>query len=455
MKKYFYSMLMLAMSAFAFTACEDVPEPYDIPGSGSGEGGSETVITPSGSGTQTDPYNVAAALQLIEGLAADVNTETLYVKGKIVSIKEVDTGNYGNATYYISDDGTSSNQLYIFRSLGLGNKKFTPSSTPLAEGDEVVVCGQFTNYMGNTPETVTNKSYLYSHNGKTVDNGGTDTPTPPTEGTPQGDGTLENPFNAVAANNYAAALEAGAVSDKDVYIKGKIVSIREKFSTQYGNASFYISEDGTDNNKFYVFRTLYLNNVKYTEGTQPQVGDDVIICGKVTNYMGNTPETAANESYLYSLTSNGGGGNEGGEDTPAVEGAVLASSWGLENAAELSTNTLTMPDGATLTFDAGGGNTTPKYYKTGEAFRMYPKNSVQINAAKTIKSVTFVCDVYQGTTYNASGDITATPGTVSVSNEVVTINDINSNSVTITNASTTTGAPSQIRMKSIAITYAE
>ncbi len=174
-------MLMLAMSAFAFTSCEDVPEPYDIPGSG--EGGSETVITPAGTGTQTDPYNVAAAIQLLEGMDADVETSTdIYVKGKVVSVKEYSTS-YGNATFYISDDGSSTNQLYIYRIYGLGNKKFTESSTEIKEGDEVVVAGRFYNFSGNTPETVQGKSWLYSHNGKTAEGDTPDTPDTPIEGT--------------------------------------------------------------------------------------------------------------------------------------------------------------------------------------------------------------------------------------------------------------------------------
>ena len=37
-----------------------------------------------------------------------------------------------------------------------------------------------------------------------------------------GDGTLENPYNAAAANAVAAALPVDGVTDHDVYIKGKI-----------------------------------------------------------------------------------------------------------------------------------------------------------------------------------------------------------------------------------------
>lgn len=31
MKKIIYSLLVLAMSAFTFSSCEDVPAPYDMP----------------------------------------------------------------------------------------------------------------------------------------------------------------------------------------------------------------------------------------------------------------------------------------------------------------------------------------------------------------------------------------------------------------------------------------
>jgi hypothetical protein len=46
--------------------------------------------------------------------------------------------------------------------------------------------------------------------------------------------------------------------------------------------------------------------VKYTDDswTKPVVGDEVVICGKLVNYKGNTPETVANKSYIYSLNGN-------------------------------------------------------------------------------------------------------------------------------------------------------
>ena len=291
---------------------------------------------PKGEGTLASPYNVAAALKYTTALGSDVESDKdIYIKGKVSNItNEYAADNFGNATFYISDDGNTSNEFYCYRTLYLGNTKYTSGKTQIKVGDEVIVCGKVVNYKGNTPETVQNKSYLYSLNG--VTDGGGDTPQP--SGQPKGTGTLEDPYNATAANAFASALAADAKSDKDIYIKGKIIDIEDKnqFNTQYGNCTFYISDDGTDSgDKFYVFRTLYLGNVKYTSGDLPKKGDEVIICGKVTNYKGNTPETVANESYIYSLNgkTEGGGGDTPGPQPGGDAKVVTVAEF---NAAEVS-----------------------------------------------------------------------------------------------------------------------
>lgn len=439
MKKFWKSLFIVALGAFTFSSCEDVPEPYDLPNQ-ENNGGS-TVVEPEGEGTIDSPFNIAAVNKFIEE-GTDLD-RTVYIKGIVSSTKEI-SPSFGNATFYISEDGSTKNQFYIYRCFGLNNNKIT-SEDEIKVGDEVVICGKVTNYNG-TFETVQNQAFVYSINGKTSDTGGE-------TGEATGDGTLENPFNSVAANAAAAALEAGAESEV-VYIKGKVVSVRENYGTQFGNASFYISDDGKADNQFYVFRALYLNNEKYTAGELLQPGDDVVVCGKLTNYMGNTPETVANESYLYSLTSNGGGEEENpGGDVSGNSITLTPSSLGLENGAYVETQKLT--DGTTLVFEQNGNSNGPKYYKSGSSIRMYPKNSVTVKSSKTIKSITFKFDEFNGTTYNASGDMGASAGTVNVNGNVGTVNDINANETTITNTSSITGAASQMRITSIVITYAE
>ncbi len=406
--------------------------------------GGGSSATPEGEGTQASPYNVAAALQVVNALAADAQTETeIYVKGKIASIKNVDTGTYGNANYYISDDGTENGQIYIFQSLYLGKAKFT-AADQIKEGDEVVVCGKFTNYKGNTPETVgKGSSYLVSLNGKTEGGG-----TTPSTGEAKGDGTKANPYNAVAAKNFAAKLEQGATSESDVYIKGKISSIKYNYSAQYGTATFNISDDGKAENEFIIYSALYLNNAKYTEGDLLNVGDEVVVCGKVTNYNG-TLETASQKSYLFSWTKNGGGTTPAGD---VIE--VAAGDFSSTNAAEVGD--VTVKD-VKFSFTKGTNTNAPKYYTAGGGtIRMYPTNAVAIDAgSKKIAKITVVCDSYSGTNYTAEGKGTCSPGTASLDGLTYTFSGINAAKVTITNGNTGTGGATQLRIKTMTITFAK
>ena len=303
MKKYIFSVLMAAMAAFTFSSCEDVPEPYTQPTQP--ETGGATEGEPKGTGTAADPFNSIAAINYCKTLEAGVESDKeVYIKGKVVSIKEQFSTNFGNGSFYIADDETSE-KFYIFRSLYLGNKKWTASDPELKEGDEVVVCAKVMNYMGNTPETVANKTYLVSLNGKTADGSGSGD----IIGTAKGDGSEANPFNSVAAQKYTAALESGVVTDKEFYIKGKVQSIKEQFSAGYGNGSFYIADDA-NSTQFLIFRIYYFGGEKWKEGDMTLKEDDeIVVCAKLINYMGNTPETNQGGKLISvnGKTSAGGG----------------------------------------------------------------------------------------------------------------------------------------------------
>ena len=113
--------------------------------------------------TPETAYTVAKALELIEageGLDAKV-----YVKGIISSIKSVDTGEWGNATYNISDNGKEEKVLVIYRGYYLGAKdnKFT-SADQIKVGDKVVVYGKLVNYNGT--KEMNSGNYIYSQNDK-------------------------------------------------------------------------------------------------------------------------------------------------------------------------------------------------------------------------------------------------------------------------------------------------
>ena len=89
MKRFANYLIAMALMAFTFTSCEDVPSPFGQilpPGSG---GDDVEVFTPEGSGTLADPYNVQGVLEYVTGLGADVQSDKdVYIKGYVTTIKE-------------------------------------------------------------------------------------------------------------------------------------------------------------------------------------------------------------------------------------------------------------------------------------------------------------------------------------------------------------------------------
>jgi len=245
-----------------------------------------------GTGTKNDPFNVTAALAYTKALGDDVKSENdVYVTGIISSVKYTYSAQFGTATYNISVDGNEDNVFTVYGSYYFDNKPWEEGNTQIAVGDVVVVCGKVINYKGTTPEFASKENWLVKLNGASGGSGDTAEP-----------GTLDNPFTPAQALEEAGKLENKTKSESDYYIKGKISSIKYTFSAQYGTAQFNISEDGaTTGDQFLVYGTYYLGNRAWAEGdTQIAVGDEVIICGKLTNYNG-TLETANKENYIYSL----------------------------------------------------------------------------------------------------------------------------------------------------------
>lgn len=270
MKKIILSMFALAMTAMTFVSCEDVPAPYTTP---TDNNSGQVAPAPTGSGTITDPYNAMGARKYVNsGGSADAY---VYVKGVVVTA-DIDT-NYGNATYFISDNGTTYYPIEVYRGYGLDSRKFT-STTQLAEGDTVVVCGKLTNYNGTYEFTA--GSSLVEVNGKTI--------------TGTGSGTQGDPYDVEKA---LSLINTGFYSTTDeVYINGtisKVVSI----DTKFGNATYYISKDGTTKTQLEVYRGYSLNGDHFTSADEIKVGDKVIIKGKLTLYS-STAEVAQGSSII-------------------------------------------------------------------------------------------------------------------------------------------------------------
>lgn len=336
------------------------------------EGGEQVIIT------------VKEAIEMVK--ANQQIEKTIIVKGIVCRIDEI-SPQYGNATYYLSDDGSYSgkysddgsgdaNWIEVYRGRWIENAKFT-TGDEFTIGDELVVSGIIYSYKG-IPEFKQGASQVVSHskslikvdslsiedgvlpheggditvflsnkgNGIIVDvpedakewlsimgittnsvkfhvaaNTGAARKTSITFKTTDGEKEytsaatisqkafavphgqdVNDPYTVAEVLEFTKALDSNAKSDFDVYVKGKISSIKYTYSAQYGTATYNISDDGNEENVFIVYGSYYLDNQPWKDGDeQIEVGDEVLVCGKVINYNGTTPEFASKENHLVSI----------------------------------------------------------------------------------------------------------------------------------------------------------
>lgn len=251
-------------------------------------------------GTLANPFAVEDVIAYCNKLGGESAGE-VFIKGKVSKIhvsKNVEqyfNTQYGNATFWISEDGEyhddKSKDFECYQVYWLGNKKWAEGNAQISVGDEVLIHGKVTLYNG-TAETAGKKAYVYQINGVQSDANGI--------------GSLIAPFNIAGA---MSAIDNGWKGD--VYVAGQVSKIHvskgveQLFTEQYGNATFWISDNGVYNDDptkdFEAYQVYYLGNKKWVEGnTQIAVGDEVILHGQLTKYN-TTYETAGKKAYIYSL----------------------------------------------------------------------------------------------------------------------------------------------------------
>ena len=238
MKKIYYLMAM-AMMAFTFTSCEDVPEPFGQP---INPNQSEETIDPAGDGTAASPYNVAAAIAKCKEVGEAGSSEKYYIKGIVVEGGEIPAGDtYGNITFKIADTPTSKNMFMAYQVFG-SEGVHLPNGYKVEVGAEIVLYGPIVNYKNNTPETQgKGAAHIVTINGK---------PTGGEEPTPSGEA------KAVSVADFLKA----AVNTTDFYqLTGTVKNLKD--GDQYGNfdledatGSVYVygllSEKGGEKKKF-------------------------------------------------------------------------------------------------------------------------------------------------------------------------------------------------------------
>ena len=85
---------------------------------------------------------------------------------------------------------------------------------------------------------------------------------------------------------------------KEVYTKGIIREIKSLNTAQYQRAQYWIGDDTTED-LIQVYNGYYIGGADFTADDQIKVGDEVIVCGRLTLYN-TTYEIDAN-NFIYSL----------------------------------------------------------------------------------------------------------------------------------------------------------
>ena len=401
MKKIFKALALALAGAMFMVACDETPAPYN-PNPGGGEGGKDTTIVTE------KKITCAEAVELCNALANNASSaETYAVTGYITDVFGEPSRN--QQSFWIADTkdgGKVFNAFYA--NLPEGVEKFVV-------GSKVTITGKLLKYVkadGTVTPEIKNADVTIHEVG-----GGDETPDQPIEGTPAGTGVENDPYNVAGALAYIQNLPADEKPEALVYTKG-VISEVVKLGTS-GSIQFKM-QDKNVNNSLLVFYCNNLGNVPFSALTDLKAGDEVVVCGKVVNFKGNTPEYAPG-AYLVSLNGKtegeGGGSTPGGEEKPGevTEFSIdlaytlgtnaydngMATINGVEDCKTLKIGTTSKPGSFTLTMPAGKHTFYAVAWKGTASADVTFSNGSEVVKTVTVKSNT-------GATGNAPYTISVT-----------------------------------------------
>lgn len=246
-----------------------------------------------GSGTLDDPYSVAKVIEL-----NNPGTEA-WVWGYIVGTMNNTNGIYIQYTEFSANNAVTTNlvlgptadctdyTLCVAVQLPSGDVRsaLNLKDNPENLGAKVELYGSLEKYcQGNGVKSVSDYIILEGGNG----NGNTNNST-------ASNNSIDNPYTVSEA---LAIIYAGTYTSDKVYVAGTISQISE-VSTTYGNAIYYISDDGSTSNQLEVYRGYYLDGEKFTSEDQIKVGDKVVVYGQIVMY--NTIAEITTGSSIVSI----------------------------------------------------------------------------------------------------------------------------------------------------------
>ena len=203
-----------------------------------------------------------------------------------LSPKKEDGSGFGNATFWISDDGTApddDNEAFeVYRAKDFGMADITNGEL-LKVGDLVTVYGPVTKY-NKTVETDQNKAQIIAVNGV---------------GSPFGAGTDDLPYNVGMALNRCQ--ETGTTATEELLVKGIVCKVNVVDITA-GKVTYWISDDGympeSETSVLQIFRGKWFGGESFTSEDQLKVGDEVVLKGTLVYYDGKTPEMNAGNQIV-------------------------------------------------------------------------------------------------------------------------------------------------------------
>ena len=277
------------------------------------------VIDPNANdGSAEKPFTVAEAIALIT--SPGFESGNYYVKGiisRITSTSKIETE--GVITYYISDDGTTTNELQVYKGKRSETEDFT-SADEIAAGDEVTVYGPLFLYNNNTPEiNVGNYIVSLTHTTK-VD--------------------PELSFGETTVFN----LEDGDIFDAPTLT----TAAGFNGTVTYTSSNTNVAEVDAENGK--ITLTGAFGNAKITATSE---ATDKFTAGSAS-YTINVKPSAINASD---------------------NGTIVFGELNLENGVQYS-----VFNGGTIKVTFAGGGNDGKYYDTGEGIRIYGDGTMTITA---------------------------------------------------------------------------
>ncbi len=306
MRKYFITLLCAALGLGFFTACEDVPAPYNIPT----EGGS-TPVTPTGI-----EVTCAEAVELTSALADGATSSEVYtITGYITEI--VGEVSKNQQTFWMADtpDGGRVFEAY-WANLPEGVSEFKA-------GSKVKITGKLTKYVNNNTGKMT--AEIKNANVEILEEGGGVTPV---------EGIAVTCAEAAALVN---ALADGGTSADTYTITGYITEVVGDVSRN--QQTFWMADEKGGGR---VFEAYWAN---LPEGVSAfKVGSKVKITGKLMKYVNTSGQvTPEIKNATVEILEDGGGTptpTPTGEEVTCAQAAELANALA-DNGTSAETYTVT------------------------------------------------------------------------------------------------------------------